>query len=661
MKKQFTLVVTAIALICAPAWSQVANVVTQNDDANDSLRGFNAQSALDVAAREHLSPTETAGYLAGQKKIFIAKRYDLNGYNEKNGMIGTMTPQSGCTNMGFENGDFSGWQGAIGDNTSSSLGPLQNIQVGIFSTTVDAPTSDMNARHTICSAASGNDPCGGFPIVPAGYGNYVARIGTTYAQYQGEILEQTFVVSATNTQFTYRYAAVLNDGGHLLGEQPYFRIDVLDSLGNPVSPCAQYYVEAGGSVPGFIQSQTCPSVYYKPWSPVTVDLSAYINRSVTVRFTAGGCIYSGHYAYAYIDCSCANIGESVSAYFCPGSNGAFLIAPGGFGAYQWYDPHGNAIPGATNDSLFANSAAANDTFSVVMTYLSDTSCHSTVSVIVNLTPVLTAPTFTNPTCYGFTDGSATQNCTNCFPPTTYTWTTSPVQTTQTASNLGAGTYMVTVVDSIGCTDIDTIVLAQPPQNDTSGIKYQFCYGDPTITLNGIPGMPSYQWYDGNMVLLPGETGQQFVVTSPGLNQLWYVIYGTFPCPIKDSIFVNYIPPAPLFSPDSLVNVFTPNGDGKNDYFYPYFDYSVANQTAAPGGAQPAYDFHDMYVGTYEVWVYDRWGKEVFYSNDYTFGWDGKFNNNPATAGVYYWISKYTSRCKLDMEPITTTGFVHLIR
>src|SRR5665213_1683332 len=229
--------------------------------------------------------------------------------------------------MGFETGDFTGWQPAIGDNTVSSAGPLQNITLGLQTDGNNAVECDPLARHTIMTSAAGLDPYGQFPIVPAGYGNYVARIdGMTASEtgnYMGEILEQTFVVDPNNTEFTYRYAVVLeNPTGHTAVQQPYFRIEVVDSLNNPVSPCAQYYQAADASDPGFILSTnytgTCTAgspVYYKPWSLVTVDLSAYINHSITVRFTVAGCTLSGHFGYAYVDCVCANIGSSVSAFF----------------------------------------------------------------------------------------------------------------------------------------------------------------------------------------------------------------------------------------------------------------------------------------------------------------------------------------------------------
>jgi hypothetical protein len=53
---------------------------------------------------------------------------------------------------------------------------------------------------------------------------------------------------------------------------------------------------------------------------------------------------------------------------CSGSNFATLVAPTGFNTYQWYDPSGNIIPGATNDTLIQTQATPvpNTTYSVCM-------------------------------------------------------------------------------------------------------------------------------------------------------------------------------------------------------------------------------------------------------------------------------------------------------
>ncbi len=651
--KKIILTTLSIGLVTCYTYAQSAtetNVLTRQD----SLAGFNADSVRNVAIQAGIEPWEQEVHVQACAYRFLQKKY---GSTQRNGNPPIVTPQTPCTNMGFETGDFSGWTGYIGDNTVSSLGPLQAIVPGIFTGQIDPAVTDQNARHSLMTTAGGNDPCGGFPACPAtNYGTYTCRLGNSYAQYQGEGLEQTFVVDANNTQFTYRYAAVLYDGTHPPAEQPYFQISVFDSVGVPVNSCAQYYVAAGVNNVGFTSCGN--STFYRPWTTVSFDLSGFVNQSITIRFQAAGCIWSGHYAYAYIDASCSSIADAVSARFCPGSPGAFLVGPPGFGDYQWYYPNGAPIVGATNDSLFVPSAVTGDTFTVIMHAIADTSCETILSVVIELTPLQTQITGIDPICYNQTNGSATSTCANCVPPETYTWNSAPIQTTPTATGLGAGTYIVTIVDSIGCTELDTVTLVNPPLLDTAGITTQFCYGDAQITLIALPGQPSYQWYDENGIIL-GASSQMYLLTNPVLGDVFYCVYGVTPCPITDSIIITYVPPVNSFMADSLTNIFTPNGDAKNDYFYPFFDQTVFVQTG--GASQPAFDFTLLYIGTYEIWIYNRWGMEIFYSNDYNYGWDGKIEGKDGDEGVYYYITKYTSRCFLDMEPITNTGFVHLKR
>lgn len=651
--KKTLLTFLSIGLVICYSYGQTATQ-TNNQLRLDSLAGFNSDSVRNIAIQGGIEPWEQEVFVHMCEERFLDNKF---GFNERNGNPPIVTPQTPCTNMGFESGDFSGWSGFIGDNNISSAGPLQSQTVGIFTGALNPAIGDMTARHSIMNAAAGNDPCGAFPIVPPNYGTYVALLGNSYAQYQGEGLEQTFVVDPNNTQFTYRYAVVLYDGTHPATEQPYFQISVLDSVGNPVNACAQYYVAAGVNNVGFT---TCGnSTFYRPWTTVSFDLSAFSGQSITVRFVAAGCIWGGHYAYAYIDASCSSIADAVSARFCPGSPGAFLVAPPGFGDYQWFYPNGSPIVGGTNDSLFVPNAVSGDTFSVEMHAVADTSCVTILNVVIELTLLQTSISGVDPLCYGETSGAAVSGCANCIPPTTFTWNSSPVQTGITAIGLGAGTYIVSMVDSIGCTEMDTITLIDPPRLDTSAITTQFCFGDPQITLIALPGQLSYQWYDGQGNIINGATSQTYLLTAPVLGDLYYCIYGAVPCPITDSIIVSYIPPTNLFMPDSLANVFTPNGDKINDFFYPYFDNTVFTQAAGP--SQPAFDFTLLYVGTYEIWIYDRWGVEVFYSNDYNYGWDGQIDGKEGTEGVYYFVTKYTSRCDLDMEPINSKGFLHLRR
>jgi gliding motility-associated-like protein len=67
----------------------------------------------------------------------------------------------------------------------------------------------------------------------------------------------------------------------------------------------------------------------------------------------------------------------------------------------------------------------------------------------------------------------------------------------------------------------------------------------------------------------------------------------------------------------LPNVFSPNGDGINDEFNRF-----------SSGCPPQ---------VYHLHIFDRWGEEVFYTNNTKQGWDGSFKGEPASLGVYAYL------------------------
>ena len=64
------------------------------------------------------------------------------------------------------------------------------------------------------------------------------------------------------------------------------------------------------------------------------------------------------------------------------------------------------------------------------------------------------------------------------------------------------------------------------------------------------------------------------------------------------------------------NAFTPNFDGSNDNFL-------------PKGA--AWD-----LSTYNLWVFDRWGMQLYHTNDANAGWNGSKHGQILQEDVYVW-------------------------
>ena len=88
------------------------------------------------------------------------------------------------------------------------------------------------------------------------------------------------------------------------------------------------------------------------------------------------------------------------------------------------------------------------------------------------------------------------------------------------------------------------------------------------------------------------------------------------------------------------NTFTPDGDGLNDIFLPIV-------TAG---------FRD---GTYEFRIYNRWGEQVFVTQDPTLGWDGTYLGEPVQDGTYTWTILFKD--PLDNGKFPFNGHVNLIK
>ncbi|MEZ5017118.1 MAG: gliding motility-associated C-terminal domain-containing protein [Flavipsychrobacter sp.] len=115
----------------------------------------------------------------------------------------------------------------------------------------------------------------------------------------------------------------------------------------------------------------------------------------------------------------------------------------------------------------------------------------------------------------------------------------------------------------------------------------------------------YLWQDGS-------TDRKFRVKEAGV---YYVTVSNHCQTIRDTVTVT-VRNCRLFFPDA----FTPNGDGKNDIARFLGDLA--------------------YVTEYELHIFNRWGEEVFASNDIKAGWDGTHKGEPAVVDTYYYYIKY---------------------
>jgi hypothetical protein len=120
------------------------------------------------------------------------------------------------------------------------------------------------------------------------------------------------------------------------------------------------------------------------------------------------------------------------------------------------------------------------------------------TTITQPAPLLLMPSVANPIlCNGNNNGAVTVSVSGGTPGYSYTWSTIPIQTTKTASNLQAGSYTVTVTDAHGCTGSIGITITQPPILNASAsvISHVSCFNgnDGSLIANGSGGTPGYTY------------------------------------------------------------------------------------------------------------------------------------------------------------------------
>lgn len=143
---------------------------------------------------------------------------------------------------------------------------------------------------------------------------------------------------------------------------------------------------------------------------------------------------------------------------CPGFNDGQLTA----NPVEGMPPYTYAWSSGGTTQTIGNLAPG--TYSVTLTDAKG--CQASATGTVTTPPPLNAQiSATNPTCQGFTNGSATVTGSGGTPPLSYLWNTG--QTTQLINNLGPGTYTVTITDSKGCFITRNVTLA-PLSNLVAG-------------------------------------------------------------------------------------------------------------------------------------------------------------------------------------------------
>ncbi len=142
------------------------------------------------------------------------------------------------------------------------------------------------------------------------------------------------------------------------------------------------------------------------------------------------------------------------------------------------------------------------------------------------------------TCAGGNDGMAYASATGGAPPYSFSWSNG--MTGDTITGISAGSYIVTVTDSMGCTDTNLVVVSEPDplvQNLNSTNVTCFGANDGTVTANPTDGVPPY-----NYLWNTGSTAQSITGLSAGTY--WVQVTDANGCAEADTAVITQ-PSMPL--------------------------------------------------------------------------------------------------------------------
>lgn len=222
-------------------------------------------------------------------------------------------------------------------------------------------------------------------------------------------------------------------------------------------------------------------------------------------------------------------------------------------SYSWA-PAGSI----TGSSTIANPTACPTVTTQYTATITDANgCIGTDSAIVYVAPTVLSLniTPTNPSCFGYCNGSATSAPAGGFPPYTYVWSNG--QTTANGTGFCNGPVSLTVTDAIGCTATASATLVEPTavQIITTNITTANCgQNDGSVTISISGGTPG----PGYTILWPASGNSGLTEMNLPAGQVCVYVYDANGC--GDTLCVT-VPntPGAIVNITSFTNI-TCNGD-----------------------------------------------------------------------------------------------------
>ena len=244
------------------------------------------------------------------------------------------------------------------------------------------------------------------------------------------------------------------------------------------------------------------------------------NYTYTVTVTNNGCTST---ATTVVVVNNATATAANDGPVCSGTTATSvsLTATGG-DTYSWAGNNLTATSGAnTSANVPANTPAGNYTYTVTVT---NNGCTSTATTVVIVNTIAASATVVQPTCAnGGNSGSIDVTVTDGTPAFTFAWLPA-LPATEDPTNVGAGTYTVTVSDAASCSTTTSVTLNLPGSVSLSITATDVtCNGGnngsaTVVATNGVPPY-TYAWAPsgGNAATANSLVAGTYTVTVSDVN------------------------------------------------------------------------------------------------------------------------------------------------
>lgn len=297
-----------------------------------------------------------------------------------------------------------------------------------------------------------------------------------------------------------------------------------------------------------------------------------------------------------------------------------VIVANGANTYVW-NPSS-----ATGDSLFDNPSATT-TYNVTGTDANGCSSTASTTVTVNPAPTIDITAIPQKGCEPLNvDFSVLVSPVA----SSYNWSFGDGITSTSASPHhtygSAGIYDVSldVISVDGCKNADTLpgfIEVYPlPVAGFVPDETNVTMDDPVVNFfDNSTGTSNYFWNFGDMSSISNyssDANPSHSYSGPGDFIVWQTVETDHGC--RDSAFV-------IIHVDLNIAFYVPNA------FTPYFPDGINDEFKAYGIGVA------LENGDFSMRIFDRWGHQVFESNDMDYGWDGKIEGELAMPGSYSYI------------------------